>query len=136
MLIVNAAVSPEKQMDKSPIEPPILDQLSAASAAQINRYNIETIQLLKDSLRMWASQLSKTADFEVKPFFIQIDFNGIQDKHRNRLLNMISTSLALPAEQVDELRKVARELLNESPEFQRLLTELNTRPGTPKITIE
>ena len=85
---------------------------------------------------MWASELSKNEDFEVKPFFIQIDFNGIQDKQRNRLLNMISTSLALPAEQVDELRQVARELLNASPEFQRLLTELNTQSGTPQNSIE
>jgi len=136
LLIVNAAVSPEKRMDKNPREPAILDQLSAASATQINRYNIETIQLLKDSLQGWASELSKTADYEVKPFFIQIDFNGIQDKQRNRLLNTISTSLALPAEQVDELRSVARELLNESPEFQRLLTELNSQSNTSQITIE
>lgn len=136
LLIVNAAVSPKNQMDKSPVEPPILAQLNAASATQINRYNIETIQLLKDSLQIWASELSKNEDFEVKPFFIQIDFNGIQDKQRNRLLNMISTSLALPAEQVDELRQVARELLHASPEFQRLLTELNTQSGTPQLIIE
>ena len=136
LLIVNAAVSPKKQMDKSPVEPPIFSQLSAASATQINRYNIETIQLLKNSLQEWAAQLSKTADFEVRPFFIQIDFSGIQDKQRNRLLNMISTNLALPAEQVDELRQVARELLTASPEFQRLLTELNAQSGTPQTTIE
>ena len=136
LLIVNAAVSPEKRMDKSSREPAILDQLNAASATQINRYNIETLQLLKDSLHLWASQLSKIAGYEVKPFFIQIDFNGIQDKQRNRLLNTISTSLALPAEQVDELRSVARELLNESPEFQRLLTDLNSQSNTSQMTIE
>ncbi|WP_198266734.1 patatin-like phospholipase family protein [sulfur-oxidizing endosymbiont of Gigantopelta aegis] len=131
LLIVNAAVSPVKRMDKDPKEPAIFEQLSAASAAQINRYNIETIQLIKDSLQAWASKLSKTADYEVKPFFIQIDFNGIQDKKRNRLLHTISTSLALPAEQVVELRSVARILLNKSPEFQRLITELNAPSNTP-----
>jgi hypothetical protein len=44
--------------------------------------------------------------------------------------------LALPAEQVDELRQVARELLNSSPEFQRLVTELNAKSDTPEITTE
>lgn len=136
LLLVNAAVSPKKRMDKNPREPAILDQLNAVSTTQINRYNIESIQLLKDSLQIWASELSIIAGFEVKPFFIQIDFNGIRDKQRNRLLNMISTSLALPDEQVDELRQVARELLNESPEFQRLLTEFNSQSGTPQMTIE
>ncbi len=133
LLLVNAAVSPQKQMDKDPKKPAIIDQLTAASEAQINRYNIETIQLLKESVQSWAAQLSEKVDYEVKPFFIQVDFNGIQDKQRNRLLNTISTSLALPAEQVDKLREVAKELLYASAEFQRLLSELNSQTDTPVI---
>ncbi len=57
-------------MDKDPKEPAIIDQLTAASEAQINRYNIETIQLLKESVKSWAAQLSEKVDYEVKPFFI------------------------------------------------------------------
>ncbi len=40
-------------------------------------------------------------------------------------LNAVTTSFALPDEQVDGLRRAARELLNASPEFQRFLRELN-----------
>jgi len=131
LLIVNAAVSPEKRMDKDPKEPAIFEQLSAASAAQINRYNIETIQLIKILCRHGRQNCQKQQTMKLNRFFIQIDFNGIRDKKRNRLLHTISTSLALPAEQVVELRRVARILLNKSPEFQRLIAELNAPLNTP-----
>jgi NTE family protein len=127
LLLVNAAVSPEKAMDKQSKEPSILEQLNAVSAAQISRYSVESIQLIKKSIQLWAKQLSKSAGFEVKPYFIQIDFNGVQDTRRNHLLNMVSTSLALPEQQVDELRSVAKHLLTESPEFQRLLNNLSNK---------
>lgn len=125
LMIVNAAVSPENDMDKNSREPPILAQVNAVSSAQINRFSVESIELLRENIHLWAQQLSKTAGYEVKPFFIQIDFNGIQDERRNRLLNMVSTSLSLPEQQVNDLRSAAKTLLENSPEFQRLLREIH-----------
>ncbi len=127
ILLINAAVSPEKDMDSSGDEPPIAKQIDAVSSAQIDRYSIESIQLLKESLEIWAMELSKTVDYEVKPYFIQIDFEGVQEKSKNKLLNMVSTSFSLPPEQVDGLRKAAHHLLNKSPEFQRLLADINSQ---------
>lgn len=124
-MIVNAAVSPENDMDKNSREPPLLAQVNAVSSAQINRFSVESIELLRENIHLWAQQLSKTAGYEVKPFFIQIDFNGIQDERRNRLLNMVSTSLTLPEQQVNDLRSAAKTLLENSPEFQRLLREIH-----------
>ncbi|MCK5647671.1 MAG: patatin-like phospholipase family protein [Gammaproteobacteria bacterium] len=126
VMLINAAISPEKNMDTMVDEPLLSEQIGAVSSAQINRYSIESIQLLKESLQIWATELSKTVDYEVKPYFIQIDFSGVQEESKNKLLNMVSTSFALPPEQVDGLRKAAHHLLNESPEFQRLLNDLNT----------
>lgn len=125
IIVINAAVSPEKEMDASADEPALSDQIDAISSAQINRYSIESIQLMKESLKEWTSDLSKLAGYEVKPFFIQVDFYGIQDHEKKNRVNMISTSFALPDEEVDGLRGAARFLLNESPEFQRLLKELS-----------
>ncbi|MCP3850663.1 MAG: patatin-like phospholipase family protein [Gammaproteobacteria bacterium] len=125
VIIVNAAVSPEKEMDGLPDEPPLGAQVDAVTSAQIDRYSLESIQLMKDSLTKWTAKLSKDSGNEVKPFFIQIDFKGLQDKQQNMIANKVSTSLALPAEQVDGLRKAARLLLTESPEFQKLIAELN-----------
>ncbi|MCU7835647.1 MAG: patatin-like phospholipase family protein [gamma proteobacterium symbiont of Taylorina sp.] len=127
IILINAAVSPEKNMDRTDEEPPISEQIDAFSSAQINRYSIESIQLLKESLQLWATQLSETVDYEVKPYFIQIDFDGIQEKSKNKLLNTVSTSFVLPPEQVDGLRKAAHYLLNESQEFQSLLRDLRAK---------
>jgi len=112
-------------MDKIAEEPSLSEQIEAISSAQIDRYSAESIQLLKDSLKIWAAQLSNSVDYEVKPFFIEIDFAGIQDKQKNKWVNKVSTSLALPSEQVDGLRNAARYLLKNSPEFQRLLSEIS-----------
>jgi NTE family protein len=125
VILINAAVLPEKEMDTSADEPALSDQIEAISSAQINRYSIESIQLVKESLEMWTADLSELTGQEVKPFFIQVDFYGVQDHEKKNRVNMISTSFSLPDEEVDGLRDAARFLLNESPEFQRLLKELN-----------
>lgn len=125
VMIVNAATAPEKAMDGLPDEPSLGEQIDAVTSAQIERYSLESIQLIKDSLTEWADQLSLQAGYEVKPFLIQIDFDGLQNKQQNKIANKVSTSLALPSEQVDGLRKAARLLLTQSPEFQDLVDEIN-----------
>lgn len=123
IIVVNAAVSPEKRMNKTFQEPSLSEQIEAISDAQIHRYNTESIQLLKESLNDWAVQLSNLAGYQVKPFFINISFEGIQDKTKEHLINSVSTSLALPSDQVDGLRKAAGHLLKQSHDFQLLLNE-------------
>jgi NTE family protein len=45
-------------------------------------------------------------------------------------LNGLPTSFVLPSEAVDRLRAAARKLVNDSPEFQRLLQELGSKIET------
>ena len=125
IILVNAAVSPEKEMDISPDEPEAADQITAISSAQISRYSLESIELLKNSLTQWATEWSEQAGQPIKPYFIQVDFSGIQDKKTQQFFNTISTSLSLPAEQVKGLREAAKRLLNNSPEYQQLLHDIN-----------
>ncbi len=127
IILVNAAVSPKNKMDVLPDEPSLIDQISAVSSAQIDRYSLESLQLIKESLTKWTTELSNQAGYEVKPFLIQVDFNGIQDKQQNKIANALSTSLALPSDQIDGLRKAAQTLLTQSPEFQKLINEINKR---------
>lgn len=124
LILVNAAVSPEKEMTKNPEEPSLADQIDAVTSAQIERYSVESIQLLKDNLTAWGKKISQDENREVKTFFIQIDFESIKDKQKFEWFNLVSTSLALPAEQVDKLRDEGGNLLRSSPEFKKLLMEL------------
>lgn len=126
IILVNAAVSPEKEMDISPDEPETTDQISAISSAQISRYSLESIELLKNSLSQWASEWSEQTGQTIKPYFISVDFSGIHDKKTQQFFNTISTSLSLPADQVKDLRQAAKRLLNQSPEYQQLLHDINS----------
>ncbi len=74
----------------------------------------------------WATQISQSSGHPVKAFFIQVDFDGLQDKTKSRLANAVSTSLVLPDKQVDGLRNAGKDLLNQSAEFKRLLNEIDT----------
>lgn len=125
LILVNAAVSPEKSMNKSPDIPSLADQIDATSSAQIERYTVDTIQLLKESLVNWQSDFSKISGQEVKTYLIQVDFLSIKDKEKFKSFNRVSSSLALPAEVVDKVRHEGRILLRNSPEFKKLLSELN-----------
>ena len=124
IIIVNAAVAPTIKMDGVPDEPSLAEQIDAVSSAQIDRNSLQNTNLLKESITAWAEELSQQSGIKISPHFIQIDFSGIQDKQKNKLLNTVSTSLALPPEQVGGLRKAARQLLEESAEFQQLLKDL------------
>ena len=124
LILVNAAVSPEKEMTKSSDEPSLADQIDAVTSAQIERYSVESIQLLKNNLIEWGKKLSKVENHEVKTFFIQIDFQSIKDEHKSEMFNLVPTSLSLSAEQVDKIRDEGGRLLRSSPEFKKLLKEL------------
>ena len=55
--------------------------------------------------------------------FVQGNFDLIED-HDRRRFHSIPTTLQLPKEDVDALINLAPELMNEEPEFLRLLNDL------------
>ena len=124
LILVNAAVSPEKAMSKNSDEPSLSEQIDAVTSAQINRYSTESIQLLKENIEEWGKKLSRAENREVKTFFIQVDFESIKNERQSKMFNLVSTSLSLSAEQVDKLRNEGERLLKNSPEFKKLLKEI------------
>ena len=58
---------------------------------------------------------------------MEVNFDAIQEEKERGFFNKILTSYSLPSETVDKLRDVAGQLLDESPEFQRLLNDLKER---------
>ena len=116
-------------MDQSGEEPKTRAVVGAVSSAQLNRYNVETISLMEGSLKEWAAELSSDGH-EVRHYFIQLDFENIEDPKTRFLFQNVATSLALPPEEVDELTQAGRLLLRNSPEFQKLLAYLHSLDQT------
>ena len=99
--------------------------LGAISGTQIYSYNFETLELMRESLANGARALppapSKRAVHVSIP---ELAFESIADAREREFFNHVPTSFNLPDETVDRLIGAGRQLLRESPDYQRLLAYL------------
>lgn len=123
LISVNAATDPARNMDLTTKRPSISEVVSAMSDVQLHRYNVDTIALMKASMKRWARELSTPAQ-PVESYFILLDFHGIQDVQQRLFLNQTPTSFSLTDEQVDGLIAAGGELLRNDTEFRRLLADM------------
>ncbi len=122
VIVVNASTSPEPVMDATTRQPSLIETVNAMSDIQLQRYNVETIELTKQSLANYAKALS-TPDRPVQYYFIQLSFRDVAPERR-RFFNLIPTRFALSDELVDQLIAAGGALLRSIAEFQRLLADL------------
>jgi len=123
LISVNASTDPEPKMDKTNEQPSLGETVNAMSDVQLHRYNAATIELMRQTLTRWAQELT-TQERRVEPYFILVDFRGIQEPERRRFLNRTPTNFALTDKEVDELIEAGGELLRTNSEFRRLLADL------------
>jgi NTE family protein len=135
-IVVNAETEPDPKWDRSEGIPPIGAMMSAYSSIGIERYNGETLSLLKESVKSWADEIKaqrckggavSTAPGscgDIQFYVVDVKFDELKDETERMYFKRLPTAFTLPPEQVDQLRDVAHRLLNESEEFQRLLGDL------------
>jgi len=126
LVSVDASTNPVRDMDATRKQPSIPEAVSAMSGVQLHRYNTATLEVVKNQMDLWAKELS-TPDHEVKPHFIQVSFEDIDQPKLKLFLNKIPTSFRLTDEQVDTLIETSRNLLRNNEEFQKLLSELDEK---------
>ena len=98
--------------------------LGVSSTIMVNKYNFETIDLLRRTIRDWQSEAAASMN-PIDFYLIHITFNSLPDKSKQEYFHSIPTSFSLSADQVDRLRDAATHLLHASPEFQRLIRDMN-----------
>jgi NTE family protein len=123
LISVNASTDPEPVMDMTNEQPSLEETIGAMSDIQLHRYNVATIELMKQKLSRWAQDMS-TPERPVEAYFILVDFKDIKDPKRRRFFNQTPTSFSLTNEQVDRLIEAGGELLRNNPEFRRLLSDM------------
>jgi NTE family protein len=133
VISLNASTDPEPKMDESRKQPSLMETIGAVSDAQLHRYNVATLDLMDDSLKRWARELS-TPERPVSSSFIQLRFKDIEEPKLLQFFNAVPTSFSLTDEQVDKLIGAGRELLRRHPEFQRLLAEWGGDPGADAMS--
>jgi NTE family protein len=136
LIVVNAATEPDPKWDRIEKIPPFGAMFSAYSSIAIERYNKETLALLKESVKSWADEVkTKRCKGEVvssEPgscgdiniYVVEVEFDALRDETERRSFKRYPTSFKLSLEKVDKLRDVAHRILDESEEFQRLLRDL------------
>jgi NTE family protein len=136
LIVVNAETQPDTKWDRSENIPALGAMMSAYSSIAIERYNEETIALIKESARSWADEIKaqrcKGGALSTAPgscgdiqfYVVEVKFDALKDEGERMHFKRLPTAFKMPAEEVDKLRDVAHRLLDESEEFQRLLRDL------------
>jgi NTE family protein len=122
-IVVNAQTTPDTEWNRTAVLPSLGFILDAATSAQVNRYNFETIELLQRTFSMW-SETTLRWDPPMRFGVIELSFLDVPGSEERAYLNKLSTSLALSDEAVDRLRAAARASLRGSSRFQELVTRL------------
>jgi len=136
LIVVNAETQPDTKWDRSESIPTLGAMMSAYSSIAIERYNEETIALIKESARSWADEIKtqrcKGGAISTEPgscgdiefYVVEVKFDALKDETERMHFKRLPTAFKMSAEEVDKLRDVAHRILVESEEFQRLLRDL------------
>jgi NTE family protein len=133
IMSVNAETSPDVMDFGSAQIPTLFKSLSALIDVPINRYSSDTVELvralvarsrqeLRTQPRAADSPFAKDADI----YFINASLGEIADPAERESLMKIPATLYLTDAQIDRLLLAAARLLQNDPEFQRLLQDIET----------
>lgn len=96
----------------------------------INRYSIDTFQLMRQAVDQWRFDLRRQQDGEsafapdADIYFINASLREVEDPDEQKYLMDIPTNLALTDQQIDRLFLAATRLIRNDPDFQRLMQDL------------
>lgn len=123
-IIVDAQTQERKKWSLIGEIPGIGAILDASSTIMVNKYNFETIDLLRRYSEEWTKELKNAGKKDVEIYIIHVCFDSLPDKEEREYYQSIPTVLTLPEEKVDKLRKVAGKLLYAQEPFIRFVKSL------------
>ena len=144
VVVVNSLSSPPTDWDESEDPPGTSDILLKASGTPIDAFSFEATELLRDTAHRWQTlrtvrespAYKDVKDPAVKAalrvpeaeiYAIDVSFPRLKDNAERDYLNQQPTSFVLPPEAVDRLRAAAGTIMKSSPEFQRLLNDMDAK---------
>ncbi len=142
VIIVNARTEPREAIDKKKRAPSVARVAMKTATVAMENYSFETIELMKDlaDAREQAQRAvhdcrqllaercpggpRPPALHEMSFHMIEVNFESIADLQERAAFLSLPTSFVLEPAVVDRLVQKGGELLRQSPELQRLITEL------------
>jgi NTE family protein len=136
LIVVNAETKADAKWDRLATPPTIGAMFSSYSGIAIERYNKETLALLKDIVKPWADEVKgqrcrgRAVSTEpgscgdIRFYVVEVKFDALKDETERDYFMRLPTSFNLGPEEVGKLRDAAHRILVESEEFKRLLGDL------------
>jgi NTE family protein len=124
VILVNAAVKPEKTIDMSYQTPSISDTAGALTDGMMNLYSTDTRALVKQKMHAMEEE-AHAAGNDVHFYFVEVDFDALDSPTVLKYFNSLPTSLELSDEEVDNLVVAGRTLLRKSKPFQDFMARNN-----------
>jgi predicted acylesterase/phospholipase RssA len=143
VIVVDARTNPQTSIDQSPSSPGLVTLVDIISSVPMSNYSFDTVQQLLETFKRWredeqnyaackrtlenrcpGAKLPNPPPESIDTFGIYVGFDQIKDeKVREEFLNL-PTTFALPKEDVNKLRKIGPQILDESKGFQELCGKL------------
>jgi len=131
VIVANAQVYSEYSWSRHGTDPGLIDMTRASFDAALGILNTETVSLAKQGFMMWEKHVNAMRPPGapgVKVDFVVLTFNQIKNSTERDRFNAMPTTFHLQPAQVDALRALAGQLLDQSPEYQSFLSELAHDP--------
>ena len=127
LIMVSAETQPDLSIDRVESVPTAMQVIRNVKDIPINAHSFETVELFKTHFEHWPRrQVHETSGGDAVDFYlIEVTLEAIADEDERRHFMGIPTSFYLPAEQVDELREMAGRLLQNAPDYRRLMGDLD-----------
>lgn len=144
VIVVNSRKGKDISFAKKDYSLPFIETLGIASSVPLDHYSFETMEVLRENMKQWKksivegrckemksrdeaegiNELVTSNDCTAKIYLIDVGFDALEDKTEKEHLKDLPTSFHLEPEDVDRLRKAARQILYESDDFQALIEDL------------
>jgi NTE family protein len=132
-IVVDARTGFDRHYAQTPEPLGIKKVMDAVVSATFNRYSFETMNLLRQRVKRWETDVRNTRcqvtvaipdcdKFDVD--LVELSFDRIKNGDERDYLDRIPTSFTLSGEQITKLREAAQKLVDESPELHVFLQEL------------
>jgi NTE family protein len=124
VIAVNALRVPEVDWDRSAAPPGSSTLQDQMWSIPVDRITMDAVERAREQLARWKASGPPSGPDQRETYLVQVTFDELADPAERDRFRKVKTSLALPKEQVDQLREVSGRLLREAPGFKRLLADL------------
>ena len=130
---VNAQNEQDTKIDQSPEIPGIASVLNAIVNIPIDQYSQESLRRIRAFADQWNNTARLNAQDDVGMYFISLNLRDLPDSPLRKEAINIPTTFYLPGQSINSLKRAGSTLLQQSPEYKRLLKALSSKPAPPRL---